>query len=635
MDAVWGLYSELDEYKKILDKITVPSVSLFGLTASSTLFSYNHIFPSQTVFYSGIIISVLTLALLIICIKRYIHFFINESGLNLKTLSLILGTSVFTFSLILLHITKITATDSLPDSIADFSAVVCDVDIKRNFSRLTVEPTDEYPNSPFKIALYYQGFTDLYAGDTIFIHKKISRLNRNSDDSKFLNYYQKGIYFLSSVSDNDITVILKGKKGFRETIKASLKNRINRIFDKETAGIITALFTGNRSSISKVITSCFRDAGVLHILSASGLHVGIAAAIPLFLLIFNLKRRIVMFISLCVVAFYLFLTDMPVSLIRASLMYGLFYIQILFHRKSNALNTLMLTATVINLYAPHEIFSLGFQLSFGATLGIVLFYDLYLKSMNGLPSFIKKSVSLTASAQIFTVPIIMFNLNQINTISIISNIVIIPLAAIFIYSALLSFSVASTFNILTGITGSITSFCYKTLTGAVTFFSELNFNFYIFDNYLIPLLLLSLSLMPLLPSMRNMNFRGIQIILSIVLCTLYFKIPAMSHCNNLTFYSDKSSIEIELNDVPEIYLDIKKQDDADILLKQVTRLNIDIKNITLNNSSSANIQACKKISSYFIIDECRFLLLPDFNNEFKKLISSFERENIKIIFPIN
>ena len=243
--------------------------------------------------------------------------------------------------------------------------------------------------------------------------------------------------------------------------------------------MIKALFIGNRSSISKEVTIKFRDAGALHLLAASGLHVGIVAGLPFFLLLFNFRKKTVLFFSLLSVFLYLYITDMPISLVRASLMFFLFVIQVFLHRRPGAFNTLMLTGSIIVLIAPWEIFNIGFQLSFCATLGIILFYESYKKSLKKLPTYVRKSMAVSLAAQVFTVPLIIVHLHQINTMSLFSNIALIPITTIFMYisfgSLLLSIIIPPSGFILT----SITYYGYYILVETAGFFASFNFNFFL------------------------------------------------------------------------------------------------------------------------------------------------------------
>jgi len=627
------LFLKLEGYKKIIEKISVPSLPLCGVVFTSTIFSYNIFFPSKSALISGITLLILTIIFFSLCINRYLHLLHNSRGLySFRIISLIIITFLVP-SAIYTHIYYICKSEHLPSSLVNFSAIVKNIEQKRNSIEITVESIKSSNCPELKVILYHNGEMTLNKGDEIFIHKTIKLKDYRNTENYNNSFKLTGINYITSITDNDITVIRNAKPGNRVLLKKKLDTKIDSLFQKETAGMIKALFIGNRNSVSKEATIKFRDAGALHLLAASGLHVGIAAGLPLFLLLFNFRKKTVLFYSLLTVILYLYITEMPISLIRASLMFFLFVIQVFLHRRPAAFNTLMLTGSIIVLIAPWEIFNIGFQLSFSATLGIILFYKPYKISLRQLPSYIRKSMAVSLAAQVFTIPLIIIHLNQINTISLFSNIVLIPVTTVFMYTSLSAMMLSAVISSSSIILSSITGLVYNVLVNAAGIFADFNFNFFLNHNITPVMLIMSLALIPVLPFSLTRKLKAVPVYTALILCTFLLKGYAENEAEEIIFSSGNSSIILHKKDMTQLTLDINDLNDIDILLNEFKKTGAKINLLTVKNGSFPNQIACKKISNDFIIDECSFSVLPDISSNFKILISSLETDNVKISFP--
>lgn len=632
MVAASGLFLKLEEYKLIIDKFSVPASPLCGIVFASTVLTYNLFFPSNSTLIAGILLFILTVISFLLCMKRYSCFFDGKRGLYFSRIVLIIFLTFSVSSSIFFHIKSICKYSNTPASLINFSATVTGINHNKNSSLIILKSIYTPSNSELKIALYHNGEKKINCGDEIFIHKTINLKENHNANDNFESFKMRGIRYISSITDDEITLITKSAPGTRGKIKETLINKINSTFQKDTAGLIKALFIGNRNSVSKEATLKFRNAGVLHLLAASGLHVGIAAALPLFLLFFNLRKKTILVFSFLSVLSYLLVTDMPVSLLRAAIMFFLFAIQIFMHRKPSALNTLLLTGAIIIFSTPWEIFNIGFQLSFTATLGIILFYESYKKSLSRFPSYIKKSMAVSLSAQIFTVPIIIIHLNQFNTISLLSNIILIPMTTAFMYISFSSLIISSFIPWCNSILSDINDLVYYIIIKSAGFFADFNFNFFLDDNTNIIMFFMSLSLLPLFPNKTIKKLKAAPVFAAFILSTFYLKENTNSEAEELLFSAGNSTLIYQKKETHQLFLDIHSLNDADILINELKKNNSGINVIVLKNNSYPNQVACKRICNDFIIDECRFSLFPEFSNYLKVLIYTLENDNIKITF---
>lgn len=221
--------------------------------------------------------------------------------------------------------------------------------------------------------------------------------------------------------------------------------------------LISALTLGYKSELSDNIQEAFRASGTAHVLAVSGLHVGIIYAIIFSLLSFlgnsgkkNTLKQIL--IILCLWG-YAFLAGLPVSVIRATIMLTIFCGANAFHRKGFSYNTLAIAAFFILLYNPMSLFEVGFQMSFAAVFAILFFkpkMDKLFTHRNKISKAIGNMFTVTLSAQLGVFPLVLYYFGTFPTYFFITNLIIVPLIGILVYSLLpvLIFSAASGLHIV-------------------------------------------------------------------------------------------------------------------------------------------------------------------------------------------
>ncbi len=238
---------------------------------------------------------------------------------------------------------------------------------------------------------------------------------------------RRGISYIAYADDDSLSVVTPAPRGRREAVRSAIGRSIDRHFSASTASLLRALYFGNKSHLDKRTIDSYKKAGVMHVLAASGLHVGIVAAVPFILLApFRVGKRTITALTAALLCFYLYITDMPVSLVRAFIMFALYTVQRFLDMDRGAVNTLFLAASAILAYAPHELYEPGFQLTFGATFGILLFFRPFEESLGALPRAVRGPLALTLSAQVPVFPIIFHHMGEINLAGPLSNLAVVP-----------------------------------------------------------------------------------------------------------------------------------------------------------------------------------------------------------------
>ena len=209
--------------------------------------------------------------------------------------------------------------------------------------------------------------------------------------------------------------------------------------------VISALLLGYRDLLDEDLQRAFAGAGAMHILCVSGLHVGI-----IFMVIKVLLARLTRFpggtaiqvtITLLVIWLYAAITGFSPSVLRASTMFSFVAIGQAFNRRTNIYNTLAASAILLITINPYIITRIGFQLSYLAVISIVALQPKLCGLLKPRHQITKKAwaiITVSVAAQLATGPLALHYFNQFPNYFLLTNLAIIPLSAMIIYSGLLT-----------------------------------------------------------------------------------------------------------------------------------------------------------------------------------------------------
>ena len=316
---------------------------------------------------------------------------------------------------------------------------------------------------------YYQPLREnISLGDTIKIIGNLEKPQNNTIPNLF-NYkkylYNNKIYYM--VNAQSITKIANNTK-IIYYIKQKISSRINKIDNSRE--YIKIFILGDTSSLENNIIESYRENGVSHLFSISGMHISLFATIILYFLkkisYNNLYNYSVVIIFLI---FYSFLIDSSASVIRSLIMYILFSINKLLNLKMKKIDIMCITLTIILIINPYYIYDISFQYSYSISFSLVLFSN-KIKKIN---SKIMLSLYTYLISFLISFPICIYNFYQVNFFSIILNIFLIPFVSIIIFPlSLITFIIPKLsiiLNIFINIMQSITLLISKYNIGIVSF----------------------------------------------------------------------------------------------------------------------------------------------------------------------
>jgi competence protein ComEC len=320
-------------------------------------------------------------------------------------------------------------------------------------------------------------------GDFIRFHSVLKRIRNfhnpgGFDYERYMNL--QGIYATGFVADNSQIILLRKNavsitRLKLESFRSYLKQIIYENASSPQREIIEAITIGNQNEIPPDVRENFNKTGTSHILSISGLHISIVAATAFFFIFLILKTSEYLMLRFNIiklasagafifVLIYTFIAGMGIPVVRASLMALIFLGALLLGKQKDIYNILALAGLIILIVSPEALFDISFQLSFAAVFAII-----YLVPSFSNPSFpfieswpilaqkifkqLYLSIIVCIAATLGTIPLIVFYFNRVSAITIIANLITVPLlgtialafSMAFILSSFISASIAGFF----------------------------------------------------------------------------------------------------------------------------------------------------------------------------------------------
>ncbi|WP_314150085.1 ComEC/Rec2 family competence protein [Capnocytophaga granulosa] len=312
--------------------------------------------------------------------------------------------------------------------------------IKNRQVIVALQPT-ETANYRGKLVLYLKDtLRENALGQAILFHSKLSPIAaaQNPYQFDYKRYMEhQGIYWQGYPTCYEI----KDAPSFSPFIKAKqLQGYLaatlsHYTFSKETVGVLKALVLGVRSDITPELYQQYINAGAVHILAISGLHIGIITyLLTLFISLVVPAHRKGVKIALLLVSLltYAAITGFSASVLRAVVMFGGYSIAYLAESRRARYDSLLLSAFILLLCKPTFLFEVGFQLSYMAVLSIALFLPLGDKYRfeNRFLNFFWDIIKVSIAAQIGVLPLSLYYFHQFAGLFLVTNVLILPLLGI-------------------------------------------------------------------------------------------------------------------------------------------------------------------------------------------------------------
>ncbi len=289
-------------------------------------------------------------------------------------------------------------------------------------------------------------------GDMIIFHSglDVPVNGGNPDEFDYASYLRsKGIVYQCFISDGHWRLMETGRRKPGDIpllIRQRLLQRIEDTPGDEAAkSVLEAITLGTRENLDPELKSAYANAGGIHVMAVSGLHVGMLWLFLSWLTVFlrygksNAMARFILITG--VLWFYAVMTGLSASVTRSCLMFSLVSLGKLIDRNSSTLNTVMVAAFIQLLFKPALIDDAGFRFSYLAVTGILLFHagiSGSVKVKGFIPGKIRDLVAVSLSAQLLTYPLGIYYFHQFPVWFLLTNIFIIPVVTALVLLYLLS-----------------------------------------------------------------------------------------------------------------------------------------------------------------------------------------------------
>ena len=260
---------------------------------------------------------------------------------------------------------------------------------------------------------------DLHVGQKCKLKVKVVE-PKSFEDFDYKRYlFRKGIYTILIVEEYEC----EDWGNIALEIRYKLERIVERNLLEPEASLLIGIMFGSKRIFIEEFKNALNSAGVSHIIAASGYNVALVVS-SIGILTRRFAGKWVAIVQLLCIWIFCIFSGLSSSVVRAGTMTSLYLFALLWGREVNKGIALIFCATVMILLNPFLIHDLGFLFSFSSTMGLIFFSKCFL----GVKSkFLKDSFLPTLTCLIFTLPISIFFFGKVSIVSIISNIIIIPI----------------------------------------------------------------------------------------------------------------------------------------------------------------------------------------------------------------
>jgi competence protein ComEC len=254
----------------------------------------------------------------------------------------------------------------------------------------------------------------------------------------------------------------------------------------QETGIAEALLIGYKEDLDKDLVQAYSNAGVVHIIAISGLHLGLIYVMLTKLLnwipLIRKNKFIKMLLLLGCLWIFSLLTGASASVLRSAVMFTFIVVGKNYFTQSSVYNSLAASAFLLLCYDPYFLWDVGFQLSYLALIGIVGLQQPLNRLLYCKQSWLEKIWSMftvTLAAQISAFPICLYYFHQFPNLFFITNMLAVPLSTIILFAEIFLIAVSG-LNFIAVYTGQLTGFMIRIMNKIITGLNS--FPYSVWDN---------------------------------------------------------------------------------------------------------------------------------------------------------
>lgn len=354
--------------------------------------------------------------------------------------------------------------------------------IKRYYAKINTIDSEIFSG---KILVEVQNKETLALGSRLLCKAKIKKIHKSLspydfDYQKYLE--QKEVYGKIKI---DTYVLNDFGSGWMYTLQNYRTKVLQKLevssLSNATTGLMGAMLLGNRENLSREMQESFANAGVVHLIAISGMHIGVLY----FLLLYSLgflkmfTHGVYIHIIVVVMALWAFavFTGLSSSVVRSVTMFSFIILSKLKNQKGLLLEPIISSMLFLLLCKPNYLLDVGFQLSYSAVISIVVFYPLLTKKIkvqNKVVKYFVDVILVSFIAQIGVLPITLFYFHQIPLQFLMANFIAVSLLPLVLYGGFFTLTTLLSFKKISVVLFLYDLFIQKYIQ-IITYFSSIDF----------------------------------------------------------------------------------------------------------------------------------------------------------------
>lgn len=373
---------------------------------------------------------------------------------------------------------------------------------------------------------------------------------------------RKGVSLTAYVDHHSWLLLEHCQRRTPVTVATTLQSKFSSLFAANGLtgpeyAVITAILLGNDDTMDTDLKAGYASAGVSHILCVSGMHVGIIFMILNFLLKpLDYSRKLKFFKSLLLIGtvwFYATLTGLSPSVQRSATMFSFMTVGGLLRRNVNVFHSLFASMFLLLVINPLLIFEIGFEMSYLAVFGIVIFQPRLVSLFvprTRIGRYFWELICVSVAAQLATFPLSIFYFGQFPNYFLLSNLSVMSLSFVVIVTGVTLLAV-SWWPALAGAVGWLLTHEIRLMNGIISFITNLpgsvtdHLSFTLWQTVLIYGIIILLFLF-LVKKIKSLKYCSLLLIIALLLTFSFTKIQRLSR-QELTFYSIEKRTVVGVN----------------------------------------------------------------------------------------
>lgn len=351
--------------------------------------------------------------------------------------------------------------DQIGSKVELTGVVVAEPEQTAKSTRIVVEVSDE------RILVSTDRYADISYGDEIsFVGKLQKPESFETEFGRTFNYpgylAVRNIFYTASFAQIEVLGTNQGNIVLEKLfdIKSLFLARMQTYIPEPEVGLGAGLLLGVKSGLGEELEEDFRTTGIIHIVVLSGANIMLVVIFVMYVLAFFLPVRTRAVVGIVAIVLFALLVGLSATVVRASIMAGLILLGLLLGRRYDMMRALCFAGAVMVMINPLIlVYDVGFQLSFLATLGLIVVAPQFETMLAGVsPWFrLKEFFVATIATQIMILPLLLFQIGQFSVVAVVVNMLVLPLVPF-----------AMLFSFLTGLMGFILP-ALATLLGVVAY----------------------------------------------------------------------------------------------------------------------------------------------------------------------